>query len=74
VIERINQFFGRLIVTRLALLQAPLPLHSSLGAPLLRPLLAWEEKALDERLCGVTDPELREALARLGRAVIAAEI
>jgi hypothetical protein len=74
VIERINQFFGRLIVTRLALLQAPLPLPSSLGAPPLRPLLPWEEQALDERLWGIADPELREALARLGRAVIAAEI
>jgi hypothetical protein len=72
VIERINQFFGRLVVTRLALVQGPLPLHAPLGTPLLRPLRPGEEKALDERLCVVTDPELREALARLGRAVIAA--
>jgi hypothetical protein len=33
-------------------------------------LAPGEVKALHERLSEITDPELRDALARLGRAVI----
>jgi hypothetical protein len=70
LIERINVFFGRPIITRLALVQGPLPLALPPSRPLLRPLAAGEVQALDERLAEVVDPELRAALARLGRAVI----
>jgi hypothetical protein len=67
LIERINGFFGRPVVSRLALVQGPLPPN----APLLRSLAPGESKALDDRLAEITDPELRRALAGLGRAVIA---
>jgi hypothetical protein len=73
IIERINVFFGRPVITRLALVQGPLPLPSSPDMPHLRPLSAGELKAIDERLAEVGDPELRDALARLGRAVSARE-
>ena len=73
LIERINLFFGRQVITRLALVQGPLPLASPLGGPLLRPLAPGEVKALHERLSDITDPELRDALGRLGRAVIGGE-
>jgi hypothetical protein len=72
VIERINLFFGREAVTRLALLQGPLPLAPPTPpppAPLLKP---GEVAALDHQLADVASPELRDALARLGRRVIGA--
>jgi hypothetical protein len=69
VIERINLFFGRSVITRLALVQGPLPFAPPSSGPLFRTLAPAEAKALDERLSVVADPDLRAALARLGRAV-----
>ena len=70
LIERINFFFGRAVVTRLALVQGPLPLDSSPGSAPPRSLGAGEADALDEQLSEIADPELRAALARLGRDVV----
>jgi hypothetical protein len=69
IIERINLFFGRAVVTRLALVQGPLPLASGGSRPVIPPLSESEAKALDRRLSGIADPDLRAALARLGAAV-----
>jgi hypothetical protein len=69
LIERINRFFGRSVVTRLALVQGPLPFDSPPREPVLPSLAAGEVEVPDERLCGIADPELRAALARLGHAV-----
>jgi hypothetical protein len=69
MIERINLFFGRCVITRLALVQGPLPLAPVLRGPLIRPLAASEADALDEKLSEVGDSGVRAALARLGRAV-----
>lgn len=73
LIERINLFFGRAVVTRLALVQGPLPLAATPALPHVRPLAPGEVEALDQQLSTVTDPKLREALARLGRAVTGAQ-
>jgi hypothetical protein len=73
LIERINLFFGRSVIGRLVIVQVgpePLPSVSRHGRPILRPLAANEADALDKRLSGIADPELRTALAKLGRAVI----
>ena len=71
MIERINLFFGRPVVTRLALVQGPLPLARRPARPVApRRSSPGEAKALDRRLAGIADPDLRAALARLGRAVI----
>jgi len=70
LIERINLFFGRSVVTRLALVQGPLPLDSPPSDPPVRSLVASEVAALGERLSGIADPELRAALGRLGHALI----
>ncbi|HZK90830.1 MAG TPA: DciA family protein [Stellaceae bacterium] len=72
VIERINLFFGRAAVTRLALVQGPLPLAAPPPREPARPLVPAEATALDRQLSAVSSPELRDALARLGRRVIAA--
>jgi hypothetical protein len=69
IIERINLFFGRAAVSRLALVQGPLPLALGVGRPVIRPLSEGEAAALDRRLSEVADPDLRAALAQLGRAV-----
>jgi hypothetical protein len=70
LIERINLFFGRSVITRLALVQGPIPLDSSSRQRPAATLAASEVAALDERLSGIADPDLREALGRLGHAVI----
>ena len=71
-IERINVFFGRHAVTRLILVQGPLPLCTAPSAPAAAPLVAGNTEAFDERLDGISDPELRRALRQLGHTVIAA--
>jgi hypothetical protein len=73
LIERINIFFGRSIITRLAIVQGLLPLAPPPNRLLPRPLTPDEMRALDEQLREIADPELRNALARLGQAVIDAE-
>ncbi len=69
IIERINLYFGRAVITRLALVQGPLPLAPRFGRTVLSPLSPGEAEALDRRLSAIADPDLRAALARLGRAV-----
>ena len=70
LIERINLFFGRSVVTRLVLVQGLLPLDSPPREPVVPKLAADQVEVLGEWLSGIADPELRAALARLGVAVI----
>jgi hypothetical protein len=72
VIERVNLFFGREAVTRLALMQGPLPLPGEPVRAAARLLGAHEADRLAIQLAPVDDTELREALDRLGRAVLGA--
>jgi hypothetical protein len=70
ILERINAFFGYRAVARLALVQGP-PLRApEKRPPAPRPLAPAESAALEQRLAGIADPALRDALERLGRAVI----
>ncbi len=74
VVERINAFFGREAVSRLVLVQGPLPLPpAGIAAVAPAPPTARDAAALDRQVAAVDDPELRAALAGLGRAVIGAE-
>jgi hypothetical protein len=70
VIERVNLFFGRAAVTRLALVQGPLPLLSEPSRSPARTLTASESAALERQLAAVDNAELRDVLARLGRRII----
>ena len=72
LIERINLYFGRPLVTRLTQVQGPLPLPAVHAPPPAAPLPPAEEAAIDERVADIPDPGLRAALARLGRAVAGA--
>jgi hypothetical protein len=72
LIERVNVFLGRPAVTRLILVQGPLPLAAAPSSSSLpTPLACGEAAALDERVANIADPGLRSALTRLGRAVMA---
>jgi hypothetical protein len=71
LIERVNVFLGYSAVTRLILVQGPLPLPAAPRGSPPPPLASGEAAALEERLSTIADPELRAALARLGRVVIA---
>lgn len=70
VIERINTFFGRPVVARLHLRQAP-PQRRVLTPPPSPPppLDASEKAAIDQTVDGIDDPALREALAGLGETL-----
>ena len=71
VIERINLYFGRAAVARLALVQGPLP-PAAPPAPPSKPLDPAEAAAIEELIAGIDDPPLRAALIRLGKAVLTA--
>lgn len=72
VIDRINMFFGRPVASRLVLVQGALPIAPAPPRP-REPLVSAADSAdLAKQLAPVEDAELREHLARLGRAIIAA--
>ncbi|WP_254432524.1 DUF721 domain-containing protein [Magnetospirillum sp. SS-4] len=66
ILERINGYFGWKAVARLKLAQGPLP-EPRKPRPAAPPPSAPPGPVLLEKLAGVEDPDLREALARLGR-------
>lgn len=71
IIQRINQFFGAAVVTRLALKQGPVIAPSAKPAPAPRAAPSPEqEQALAEACAKVEDKELAAVLERLGRQVL----
>lgn len=73
IVERINTYFGYRAVARLKIVQGPLPKRPAPPKPRLRSLDEAGEQALAADVAGVETDDLREALARLGRAVMAKE-
>lgn len=72
ILERLNAFFGYRALARLTLIQGPLPADRAAVPTRQRNLAAAEQAALEQRVAGVADSELRRALTRLGEAVIGA--
>lgn len=72
ILERINGFFGYRAVGRLAIRQGPLPQRPPPRPPEPRALTPTETATLDQEVAAIHDPDLRAAMERLGRAVIAA--
>jgi hypothetical protein len=70
LIERINRYFGRDMVVRLMLVQAPRTRAPPAMPVRPRPIGGAEAEALDARLGDIADPELRAALSGLGRLVL----
>ncbi len=69
LIERINLSLGRPAISRLVLVQGPLPLPAPPKRAPSPPPSAEEAEAIDRQLESIADPELRAALARLGKSV-----
>lgn len=71
ILDRINTFFGYQAVVRIKLVQGPLPrVQGGLKRQVPRPLSPEEAKDLAGAVANVDDPELREALERLGQSVL----
>ncbi len=74
LLEKINVYFGYTAVARLRFTSGPLPERkASAPPPPARPLSAEARSALEERLSGIADPDLREAMRRLGERLLARE-
>lgn len=69
IIERINQTFGYQAVAKLRIDQKPMTPRPKRGHKPLRALTRTEEADIAALTAAVPDDGLREALARLGRAV-----
>lgn len=71
LIERINGHYGYAAVARLAVTQGPLPQRRRRNPPPEPDLAPAQRRQLDERLAAIDDPQLRDALAALGRHILA---
>lgn len=70
IIERINGFFGYRAVNRLALIQGPLPSAAPRRSQAAKqPLSPAAETEIEAAVAPIADPDLRQALARLGAAI-----
>ena len=69
LIERLNLYLGRAAISRIALVQGPLPLAPAPPQATPPPLGESEAAAIESRVAEIPDPELRAALARLGKSV-----
>ena len=69
LIERINAYLGHRAVTRLKLVQGPLPAARRRGMVPPAPLTPTESQAIDSAVAGVADSDLQGRLARFGRSL-----
>lgn len=70
ILERLNAFFGYCALARLVLVQGPLPTETAAAPRRRRDLAPSERAALAQQVASIADNELRDALTRLGEAVI----
>jgi hypothetical protein len=74
LIERVNGYFGYRAVSRLRMIQGPLPPPRQMPAERSRaPLAPAAQGHLDDLLAGIEDDELRARLQSLGEAVLGRE-
>lgn len=73
LLEKINVYFGYTAVARLRFTSGPLPERTFRRPPPPpeREVPPAERAALEERLSAIRDPELREAMRRLGERLLA---
>lgn len=70
IVERINGYYGYNAVSRLKLIQGPLPPRRRARLKLIRPLKAAERAQLAQGLQPIGEPALRAALERLGERIL----
>ncbi len=73
LLDRINTYFGYPAIARLQFVHRPLPVKTAPPPPRPRPLTPEEEQHLAESLAGIEDPQLRQSLDGLGRAILGRE-
>jgi hypothetical protein len=71
IAARINAYYGRTAVTKLSLVQGPLPVAPAPRPPARPTLPAHRQAALRASVEGIGDDRLKAALERLGRAILA---
>jgi hypothetical protein len=70
ILERINGFFGYPAISRLRLIQAPLPrTETRAAAPVERSVSAGEDIEIARAVRDIRDPDLRAALRSLGQTL-----
>ncbi|MEP2980478.1 MAG: DciA family protein [Lentilitoribacter sp.] len=69
VLQRINSFFGFPAINRIKIVQKVVVKHD-LKRKKLRKLSSLQQKKLTEMVDDVDDPKLKEALTKLGKAVL----
>src|SRR5258708_34048212 len=69
LLERINAYLGHRAVTRIKLMQGPIPGRRRRGVPTLPALTPTETQAIDSLVQNVADSALQARLARFGHAV-----
>ena len=72
LISKINTYFGRAVVKKIKVIVGDIP-QAFVPPPPPRPLTSAEQAALTESTDAVEDPELKDALRRLGRQALAAK-
>jgi hypothetical protein len=70
IIERINSYYGYSAVSRLKLTQGPLPPRKKRRRRPIRRLSPGERAVLIESLKPIAEPDLKQALARLGERIL----
>lgn len=70
LMERINAYFGYAAVEHIRITQGPLPERPPTDPPPPRALSEPEEENLLNSLSAVRDPDIHDALERLGRGVL----
>ena len=71
IMERVNRYLGYAAVARLALHQGTLDREEKPRPPRLPPLAPPARQQLERDISGIADEGLRQALDRLGQAVLA---
>jgi hypothetical protein len=71
IIERVNAFLGYAAIGQMRIVQGPVTAARPAEKPVARSLRPAEETRLAAAVSRVADDDLRQALARLGRGVLA---
>ena len=69
ILDRINAYFGYRAISRIKIIQAPLPTQKEQPNYKPRVLTEAEKKSLDQQLSTLGDPKLKNALKSLGESV-----
>ena len=69
ILDRINSHFGYRAISRIKIIQAPLPTQKEKPNYKPRVLTEAEKKTIDQQLSTIGDPKLKKALENLGESV-----